>query len=104
MLESIAASFYLTLLLVLSVYVFGVLGLTLFSKAFDNVDPNVNYVTDAQFNNLWQASLSAFQVMTGDNWTANMYSTSSAMGRFHVGGDASELASSPARLFSSCCT
>ena len=72
-LGSLASVGYMTVLLVLFLFMFAILGMQLFSGSFAQLGdeaPRSNY------DNLWFAFLTVFQIITGDDWTSLMATSS----------------------------
>ncbi len=62
--DSLESIFYMTCLLFLFIFMFGVLGVQLFAGKFDNFDAS----TFTRYDNLYWSMFSVFQVLTGDDW------------------------------------
>ena len=68
--DSMGDVFYLTLILCIFLFMFSVLGQSLFGASWDDVDnPDGNWTFSKGF---WYSLLVVFQIITGDAWNSVM--------------------------------
>ncbi|CAH2060511.1 unnamed protein product, partial [Iphiclides podalirius] len=84
LLNSIQSIFSLLLLLFLFIMIFALLGMQVFGGRFD-YDP-VQEKERHNFDSFWQAVLTMFQILTGEDWNAVMYHGINAYGGFGTPG------------------
>ncbi|CAK1595367.1 unnamed protein product [Parnassius mnemosyne] len=84
LLNSIQSIFSLLLLLFLFIMIFALLGMQVFGGRFD-YDP-VKEKERHNFDSFWQAVLTMFQILTGEDWNAVMYHGINAYGGFDSPG------------------
>ena len=63
--QGITPVLYMSLLLMVYIYMFAILGVQIFAGKFDDLNPKS---TLANFDNLLNSALSIFQLQTGDDW------------------------------------
>jgi hypothetical protein len=67
-LQSVASIGYLSFLIFLFLYVYSILGMQVFGTDYASSMPDVR----DSFGTIWQSAITAFIVVTGDNWTDKM--------------------------------
>jgi voltage-dependent calcium channel T type alpha-1G len=78
--QSVAGIGYLSMLVLLFLYVYAILGMQLFGTSYGANDSTVR----DSFGTIWQSAITAFIVVTGDNWTDKMQV---GMSGFNNGGE-----------------
>lgn len=69
--HSLSSAALLSMLLVLVLYIYSILGMQLYGTSYNSAQSNP-LVRDS-FGTLWEAALACFIVVTGDNWTSRIF-------------------------------